>query len=130
MGIAERFDGRADAALPRLLAAAAARPELPRARAELSACFTQLGRLDEARGALETLPEIARRDPFVRYAEACLLGATGDRIEAADRLADVVRIRPGLGRRAAADPVLDWILDDPNTVEMVAAWSTEAAAGA
>jgi tetratricopeptide (TPR) repeat protein len=130
MGIAERFDGRADAALPRLLAAAAARPELPRGRAELSACFTQLDRLEEARGALETLPEIARRDPFVGYAEACLLGATGDRTEAADRLADVVRTRPGLGRRAAADPVLGWIRDDPNTVELVAAWSTEAAAGA
>lgn len=121
MGVAERFDGRADAALPRLLAAAVARPELPRGRAELSACFTQLGRFDEARGALQTLPETARRDPFVRYAEACLLGATGDTIEAADRLADAVRVRPGLGRRAAVDPILGWTLDDPNTVGIVAA---------
>jgi tetratricopeptide (TPR) repeat protein len=120
MGIAERFDGRPDAALPRLLSAAAARPELPRGRAELSACFTQLGRFDEARGALQTLPEISRRDPFVRYADACLLGATGDRVEAADRLADAVRIRPGLGRRAAADPVLGWASGDPKAALTIA----------
>jgi tetratricopeptide (TPR) repeat protein len=112
MGVAERFAGQPDAALPRLLAAAIDRPELPRARAELSACFTQLGRIDEARGALASLPAAARRDPFALYAEACLLGATGERGEAVARLADAVRIRPGLGRRATADPVLAWMRED------------------
>ena len=112
MGVAERFAGQPEAALPRLLAAAVDRPELPRARAELSACFTQLGRIDEARGALESLSAAGRRDPFALYADACLLGATGEHGEAVERLADAVRIRPGLGRRASADPVLAWMRGD------------------
>jgi Flp pilus assembly protein TadD len=112
MGVAERFAGQPDAALPRLLAAAVDRPELPRARAELSACFTQLGRIDEARGALESLSAAGRQDPFALYADACLLGATGEHGEAVERLAEAVRIRPGLGRRAAADPVLAWMRED------------------
>ena len=88
MGIAERFAGRPDAALPRLLAAAVARPALPRARAELAVCFVQLGRLDEAQGALDTLPELARQDPFVRYAQASLLGRQGRTGEAGECLAE------------------------------------------
>ena len=111
-GVAERFAGQPDVALPRLLAAAVDRPDLPRARAELSACFTQLGRFDEARGALESLSAAGRRDPFALYADACLLGATGERGDAVERLADAVRIRPGLGRRATADPVLAWMRED------------------
>jgi predicted Zn-dependent protease len=128
MGVAERFAGHADAALPRLLAAAVDRPELPRARAELSACFTQLGRIDEARGALDLRSETARRDPFSLYADACLLGATGNRVEAAERLAEAVRIRPGLGRRATADPVLAWMREDPDAASSVPARPTQARA--
>lgn len=108
LGIAERFAGRPEAALPRLMDAAAARPELARGRAELSACFVQLGRVDEARAALATLPDRVRDNASVFYAEACLLGATGERTEASVRLARMAGIRPGLGRRAAADPVLAW----------------------
>jgi tetratricopeptide (TPR) repeat protein len=125
-GIAERFAGLAGSALPRLLAAAAARPDLPRARAELSACFTQLGRLEEARGALATLPGAAGRDPFVKYAEACLLEATGDRVGAVDRLADAVRIRPGLAGRAAADPLLRRVTGDPDAAATLAPQSVAA----
>jgi tetratricopeptide (TPR) repeat protein/Zn-dependent protease len=128
MGVAERFAGHADAALPRLLAAAVDRPELPRARAELSACFTQLGRFGEARGALESRSETARRDPFALYADACLLGATGNRVEAAERLAEAVRIRPGLGRRATADPVLAWMREDPDAASSLPARPTQARA--
>lgn len=115
-GIAERLAGRASAALPRLLAAASARPESSRGRAELSACFTQLGRLDEARDALATVPEARRQDPHFKYAEACLLAATGDRDRAMATLADAVRIRPGLGRRAATDPLLGAISGTPGWV--------------
>ena len=115
-GIAERLAGRADVALPRLLAAAAARPDSSRGRAELSACFTQLGRLDEARDALATVPEARRRDPHFQYAEACLLAATGDRDRATATLADAVKTRPGLGRRAAADPLLSTLPGSPDWV--------------
>ena len=109
LGIAERFAGRPEAALPWLMDAAAARPELARGRAELSACFVQLGRIDEARAAMATLPDsVARDNACVLYAEACLLGATGERTEAAARLARMADIRPGLARRAATDPVLAW----------------------
>lgn len=123
MGIAERFAGHPEAALPHLLAAAIARPALPRARAELSACFTQLDRLDEAQDALEALPELARQDPFVRYAEACLLGRRQQSGDAAERLGEAVRTRPGLGRRAKADPVLDWLPDEWTPANAVPATS-------
>ena len=77
------------------------------------ACFVQLGRAREARGALGDPPAYAGDSPHVLYAEACLLGATGDWTEAAARLERSVQMRPGLGRRAAADPVLGWMRDDP-----------------
>ena len=66
-------------------------------------------------------PAAARRDPFALYADACLLGATGERGEAVERLADAVRIRPGLGRRAAADPVLAWMHEDAVAMPSVSA---------
>ena len=56
LAVTERLTGDPDAALPRLLDAATARPNLPRARAELSACFTQLARMEEASAALDGLP--------------------------------------------------------------------------
>jgi Flp pilus assembly protein TadD len=106
LGVAERFSGQAGNALTSLVAAATARPELPRGRAELAACFAQLGRVGEAESALESLPKWSERDPFVVYARACLAGLRGDTPEMDRRLADAGRIRPGLARRAAVDPIL------------------------
>jgi tetratricopeptide (TPR) repeat protein len=106
MGVIERLSGHTERAYTALLEAATLRPELPRARAELSACFTQLGRHAEATAALDDLPPWWADEPHLHYARACLLAATGSHDEAADRLARAVHVRPGLGSIARLDPLL------------------------
>jgi tetratricopeptide (TPR) repeat protein len=106
LGIAERLSGRADTAVGRLTDAAIARPLLPRGRAELSICFTQLGRHAEAAAALDQLPAWTVDDPHVRYARACQLAAAGRMVDAAEQVVAAARIRPSLGLLAQFDPVL------------------------
>lgn len=106
LGVARRLSGHPEAALPALLDAATSRPELPRGRAELSACFTQLGRLEEAAAAIDSLPPRTSDDAHVAYARACLLARLGRSDEAARTLALAARVRPSLGRIAAWDPNL------------------------
>jgi tetratricopeptide (TPR) repeat protein/Zn-dependent protease len=106
VGIAERLCGRPEAALPLLLQAATARPDMPRARAELSACFTQLGRHVEAAAALDNLPAWAMDDPTVIYARGCILAAAGRLAEAADHVEQGSQLRPALAWVARVDPIL------------------------
>ncbi|MDP9484044.1 MAG: tetratricopeptide repeat protein, partial [Chloroflexota bacterium] len=106
VGIAERLAGRPEVALDLLVQSAAARPELPRARAELSICFTQLGRTVEAAAALGSLPAWSADDPFVLYARACILTADGRIAEAAGLVARAAERRPALGWIARVDPLL------------------------
>jgi tetratricopeptide (TPR) repeat protein len=111
LGIAERLAGRPEAAQDRLLHAATARPDLPRARAELSACFTQLGRHAEAAAALDNLPAWQADDPFLLYARACILEAAGQTEAAADHVERAALVRPALGLIARADPLLRGLAD-------------------
>ena len=106
VGIAERLAGRPEVALDLLVQSAAARPELPRARAELSVCFTQLGRTVEAAAALGSLPAWADDDPFVLYARACILAADGHLPEARVLIERAAAGRPALGWIARVDPLL------------------------
>jgi tetratricopeptide (TPR) repeat protein len=106
LGLVERLSGHSERAYPHLLEAATQRPGLPRARAELSACFTQLGRPSEAALALENLPAWTADDPFVNYARGCILAAAGQFDEARDHLAHAARIRPNLAVIARLDPIL------------------------
>ena len=106
VGIAERLSGRPTAAVDLLVAAATARPNLPRARAELSACFTQLGRHAEAAAALDSLPAWSAEDPSVLYARACILSAAGRIPEAEDQIERAAQMRPALGWMARVDPLL------------------------
>jgi tetratricopeptide (TPR) repeat protein len=106
LGLVERLSGHSDRAYPHLLEAATQRPGLPRARAELSACFTQLGMSSEAALALENLPEWTADDPFVNYARGCILAAAGLFDEARNHLARAVQIRPNLAVIARLDPIL------------------------
>lgn len=106
VGIAERLSGHPEVALKLLLQAATSRPDLPRARAELSACFTQLGRHAEAAAALDTLPAWSPEDPHVVYARACILSAAGRIPEAVDLVERAARLRPDLGGIARVDPLL------------------------
>jgi len=104
--IAERLSGRPDAALQLLLRAAPARPHLPRARAELSACLTQLGRHAEAAAELDSLPDQAADDPYVLYARACILSVAGRTAEATDLVGQAAGRVPALGWMARVDPLL------------------------
>ena len=113
MGIIERVMGGPDIALPLLFDAGAARPNLPRARAELAACFVQSGRVDEATAALDALDAVAATDPHVLYARACLLAHADRDGEAASVLDRAARIRPALGRIAAWDPLLRDLAQSP-----------------
>jgi Flp pilus assembly protein TadD len=106
MAIIERFSGEPEVALPLLIDAGAARPNLPRARAELAACFVQLGRIDEATSALDGLDTVAAADPHVMYARACLLARAGRVADAALAVHLAAGIIPALGRLAGRDPVL------------------------
>jgi tetratricopeptide (TPR) repeat protein len=106
VGVAERLAGRPEVAIDFLVQSAAARPELPRARAELSMCFTQLGRTTEARAALDSLPGRSADDPFVLYARACILAAGGRVPEATDLVEQAAGRRPALGWIARVDPLL------------------------
>jgi tetratricopeptide (TPR) repeat protein/Zn-dependent protease len=105
VGIAERLCGRPDAALPLLLQAATARPDMPRARGELALCFTQLGRHAEAAAALETLPAWSMDDPTVLYARGCMLVVAGDLPGAAGLVERAAALRPALGWIARVDPL-------------------------
>lgn len=105
VGIAERLCGRPEVALPLLLQAATARPEMPRARAELALCFIQLGRLAEATAALETLPAWSMDDPTVLYARGCMLVVAGDLAGAAGLVERAAALRPALGWVARIDPL-------------------------
>ena len=116
MAIIERFSGEPEVALPFLIDAGTARPNLPRARAELAACFVQLGRIDEATSALDGLDAVAAADPHVMYARACLLARDG---------ASRTPHRPWIGPRAscrpsAASPGWDPVLRDLS--ERVGGW--------
>ena len=104
--IGERLSGRPEAALELLLRAAPARPDLPRARAELSVCYTQLGRPAEAAAAIDTLPAWSADDPYVLYARACLLSAAGRNHEAGEFLETASQGVPALGWLARVDPLL------------------------
>jgi thioredoxin-like negative regulator of GroEL len=106
MAIITRMSGDAEAALPLLIDAGAARPNLPRARAELAACFVQLGRLDEAASALDGLDPVGAADPHVSYVRACLLARAGHVADAADALGRAAVLLPALARIAAHDPLL------------------------
>ncbi len=106
LGIVERLCGHPERGYEALLEAAVARPGLPRARAELSACFTQLGRHPEASAAIADLPPWTNDDPFVSYARGCILAASGRYEEARDRVGHAIAIRPGLGSIARLDPNL------------------------
>jgi Flp pilus assembly protein TadD len=112
LAVTERLCGDAAAALPCLLEAATARPNLPRARAELAACFVQLGRIEEAAAALDGLPSRGGGDAHVAYARACLSASAGRTEEAAALLEDASAVRPGLGMIARWDPALR-ALHDP-----------------
>ncbi len=107
LGLIERICGRPERGYTALLEAAIARPQLPRARAELSACFTQLGKHPEAVAALADLPPWTSDDPFVSYARGCILAVSGQHEQARDAVARAVDIRPGLGPIARLDPNLD-----------------------
>jgi tetratricopeptide (TPR) repeat protein/Zn-dependent protease len=106
LAVTERLCGDPAVALPCLLEAATARPNLPRARAELAACFVQLGRIDEAAAALDGLPSQAAGDAHVAYARACLSASAGRTEDAAALLVDASAVRPGLGLIARWDPAL------------------------
>jgi tetratricopeptide (TPR) repeat protein/Zn-dependent protease len=105
LGIVERLSGNPTAAMPRLVDAAVARPNLPRGRAELALCQVQLGRVPEAKAALASLPEYAAGDPFVVYARAAAALADGGIDTATALLREVQRLRPDLGLRAGVDPL-------------------------
>jgi Flp pilus assembly protein TadD len=104
-GVVERTAGNPAGAVQRFVDSAVARPNDPRARAELAACQIQLGLASEARAALETLPQHALRDPFVLYARAALAAQQGPLDEASRLLRDAARSRPQLGVRATVDPL-------------------------
>jgi Flp pilus assembly protein TadD len=89
-----------------LLDAGAARPNLPRARAALAACFLQLGRNEEAIAALGGLDLAADDDPDILYAQACQAARAGRTAEAASTLDRAAHILPALGRIANHDPLL------------------------
>ena len=126
LGIVQRVSGDPERGAESLFEAAIARPDLPRARAELAAAFAQLGRLDEAGRVLDGLPPWALDDPFVRYARACLLAASGDPEAAREAIASAARIRPGLGAIARVDPILAPLFTavataDPSTSQLLGA---------
>ena len=113
LGVTARMSGDATAAVQAFTLSAEARPSDPRARSELAICQVQLGRLGEARAALETLPGYAIRDPFAQYAKAALAVAGGDPAAAMGFLAEAARLRPELGLRAGVDPLFGALLADP-----------------
>jgi Flp pilus assembly protein TadD len=107
MAIIQRISGEPESALPLLIDAGAARPNLPRARAELAVCFLQLDRMDEAAAALEGLElDGDGADPTVLYAQACVLARAGRIAEAATAAGRAAAIQPALGRIARHDPLL------------------------
>jgi Flp pilus assembly protein TadD len=106
LAIAERLAGHPEVAIGRFVESAVARPDNARGRAELSICFTQLGRHAEAAAALDQLPAWTTAEPHVRYARACQLAATGHLEPAGAALAEAAAIRPALGLIARVDPVL------------------------
>jgi tetratricopeptide (TPR) repeat protein len=106
LAIAERLAGHPESAVGRFIESAVARPDDARGRAELSVCFTQLGRHAEAAAALDSLPAWTTTEPHVRYARACQLAATGHLEPAGAALAEAAAIRPALGLIARVDPVL------------------------
>jgi tetratricopeptide (TPR) repeat protein len=129
-GLAARMSGDAAAALQALILSTEARPSDPRARAELALCQVQLGRLGEARAALETLPGYARRDPFAAYAQAAVLAASGAGDTAIGFLREASRLRPELGVRAGVDPLFQTLLADPTRRAALVATNTSAMEGA
>jgi predicted Zn-dependent protease len=115
-GLVERLSGTPERAYRTLVGAAAARPELPRARAEVAVCLVQLGRPDEARAILEGMASDVGVEPSVRYAHAAVLAASGRDHEARQELAAAVELRPVLARYALVDPtVRRLIAPDPRS---------------
>jgi len=113
LGIAVRMSGDAMGAHQPLALSTEVRPSDPRARSELVLCLTQIGRVGEARAAVETLPGYAVREPWVAYARAALAAAGGTPEEAVALLVEAKRIRPELGVRATVDPLFRELLADP-----------------
>lgn len=105
LGLIRRISGDPQAALQPLVDSASVRPGNVRARSELATCYVQLGRIGEARAALETLPGYLADDPFALYARAALARASGAIDEAHRLLAAAAAVRPELGSRAARDPI-------------------------
>jgi Flp pilus assembly protein TadD len=105
-GIAVRIAGDARSAYQSIALSTDTRPGDPRARSEMALVQIQVGRLGDARAALETLPGYMQRDPFVAYARAALAAAGGARDEAIGLLGDASRVRPELGVRAGVDPLM------------------------
>jgi tetratricopeptide (TPR) repeat protein len=105
LGSAVRISGDPAAAYQPLALSAETRPGDPRARAELALGQVQVGRLGEARAALETLPGWLSSESFVLYARAAVAVAAGASDEAVTLLAAAARLRPELGVRATVDPL-------------------------
>jgi tetratricopeptide (TPR) repeat protein len=119
LGLVERLCGHPDRAYVVLLEAAIKRPGLPRARAELSACFTQLGRHAEASAAIADLPPWTADDPFVSYARGCILAASGQVEGARDLIADAAGVRASLGSIARHDPNLSALYEDLTAIHRI-----------
>jgi tetratricopeptide (TPR) repeat protein len=120
LAIAERLAGRPEVAVGRFVESAVARPDHARGRAELSICFTQLGRHAEAAAALDQLPAWTTAEPHVRYARACQLAATGRLDRAGAAVMEAAAIRPALGLIARVDPVLAPLRSDPGWAAIAA----------
>lgn len=123
LGIGARMSGDAGAALQALVLSTETRPSDPRARSELALCHLQLGKVGEAKAAIETLPGYALRDPFAQYAQAALAVAGGDSGAAIGFLREARRLRPELGLRAGFDPLFRSLLADPATRSALASTS-------
>lgn len=117
------MSGDAGAALQALVLSTETRPSDPRARSELALCHLQLGKVGEAKAAIETLPGYALRDPFAQYAQAALAVAGGDSGAAIGFLREARRLRPELGLRAGFDPLFRSLFADPATRSALASTS-------
>ena len=129
LAIAERLAGHPESAVGRFIESAVARPDNARGRAELSICFTQLGRHAEAAAALDRLPAWTTTDPHVRYARCCQLAATGHLERAGAALVEAAATRPALGLIARVDPVLAPLRADPAWVTIASVLPAAAGAG-
>ena len=127
LGLVQRLSGHPELGYESLLEAAIARPGLPRARAELSVVFTQLGKHEEAAAAIGDLPSWTADDPFVSYARGCILAASGHVAEAKDRIAQASGVRGSLGSVARFDPILAPLYADHDAAQPASATASASA---